>query len=45
MVDGLYGYIDRRGRYVVEPQFDYAQSRRDGRAYVERDGVGQEWIF
>lgn len=45
MVNGLYGYIDRRGRYLVEPEFDYARSKRDGRAYVERDGRGSEILI
>ena len=45
MVDGLYGYIDRRGRYLIEPTFDYARSKRDGQAYVEREGKGELLSF
>ena len=42
MMNGLYGFIDRRGRWIVEPTFDYARSKHAGRAYVERDGRGYE---
>lgn len=36
--DGLYGYADPQGRVVIEPQFDAAESFREGRAEVEMNG-------
>ncbi|MYL54724.1 DUF3298 domain-containing protein [Pontibacillus yanchengensis] len=34
--DGKYGYINERGKVVLEPQYDGAQAFRDGRAVVNR---------
>ena len=36
-VNGKYGYIDRTGKIVVNPQFDYARDFSDGMAVV---GIG-----
>ena len=35
----LWGYIDDRGRAVIEESFDYASDFSDGRALVGRDGA------
>ena len=46
-VGGAFGYIDRTGRYAVEPRYSEAESFRDGLArvrlrdsyaYITRDG-------
>lgn len=33
-VNGKYGYIDKTGKFVIEPQFDFAQNFSDGLAMV-----------
>ena len=33
-----YGYIGKRGNWIIEPQFDTAKSFLDGLAWVEKDG-------
>jgi hypothetical protein len=38
LVDGKYGYIDRTGTVVIEPQFDSACSFSDGLALVKAEG-------
>lgn len=38
-VDGKYGYIDKTGKFVIEPQFSYAGSFSDGLALFS-DGKG-----
>lgn len=38
--DGLWGYIDTKGEWVIEPQFDYADGFSEGLAYVQKDGLG-----
>ena len=38
VVDGKYGYMDRAGRMVIEPQFDSAASFFDGLALVKTEG-------
>lgn len=35
--NGLFGYIDKSGNYVIKPQFTYASSFSDGLAVAERD--------
>ena len=37
--DGVYGYADHRGDVVIEPQFNRAESFREGRAEVELNGL------
>ena len=37
-VSGKYGFIDTRGEFVIEPQFDEALHFHDGWAIVEKDG-------
>ena len=32
--DGKYGYIDRTGKAVIEPQFDRAEGFEDGMALI-----------
>jgi WG containing repeat len=41
-INGKYGYIDRTGKLVVNPQFDYASSFYEGLAQVQ---VGQKWGY
>ncbi len=41
-VDGKYGYIDAKGKVVVEPQYDEAHAFREGYASVR---VGAAWHF
>ena len=33
-----YGYIDKSGKVVIEPQFDYVRDFSEGLAVVEKDG-------
>lgn len=35
---GKYGYLDRTGKIVIEPQFEYAEPFFEGRAFVEFNG-------
>ena len=35
---GLAGYIDTTGAWVIEPQFEYAQSFKNGYAFVKQNG-------
>jgi hypothetical protein len=35
---GLYGYVDEKGEWVIEPQFSHTQPFRDGIASVQKDG-------
>lgn len=35
---GKYGYVDRKGNVVIEPQFDDARSFSEGLAWAEKDG-------
>ena len=35
---GKYGYVDRKGNVVIEPQFDNAKSFSEGLAWAEKDG-------
>ena len=37
-MNGLWGYIDESGSFVIEPAWDAASSFRDGLALVEKDG-------
>lgn len=37
--DGKYGYMDLKGKVVIEPQYDDAASFKDGVAQVTKDGV------
>ena len=32
-----YGYIDKNGKVVIEPQFDYAYPFSEGLAHVNKD--------
>jgi WG containing repeat len=41
-INGKYGYIDRTGKLVVKPQFDYGWSFYEGLAQVQ---VGQKWGY
>jgi hypothetical protein len=41
-VNHKYGYIDKTGKIVVEPQFDYAVNFKEGLALVL---VGEKWGF
>ncbi len=41
-VNGKYGYIDKTGKYVINPQFDYAGSFSEGLAVVE---IGGKWGY
>ena len=36
--NGLYGFIDRSGAWVIEPQYDYARDFSEGLASVEVNG-------
>ena len=36
--NGLWGYINELAEWVIPPQYDYAESFRDGLALVEQDG-------
>lgn len=36
--DGLYGYIDKSGKWVIEPQYELADSFRNGQALVRLNG-------
>src|SRR5699024_7624590 len=38
----LFGYIDRQGQWVIEPQFDHARHFAEGLAPVQ---VGAQWRF
>lgn len=38
-IDDLYGYINDRGEWVIEPQFDYATTMQDGCAIVYHEGT------
>jgi hypothetical protein len=40
--NGLWGYIDRGGTFVVKPQFEFAEAFTSGVAAVKRDG---RWGF
>ena len=40
-VNGKWGYIDDRGKIVIEPQFDSAGSFREGA--LARVRLGQKW--
>jgi hypothetical protein len=40
--DGKYGYIDRTGKEVIAPRFDYAMNFSDGTARVQ---VGDKWTY
>lgn len=42
MVNKKYGYIDLQGKWVIKPQFDYAQNCHQGKAYVEINGQSKE---
>ena len=33
-----YGFIDKSGKVVIEPQFDYAEPFSEGLACLEKDG-------
>ena len=35
---GKFGYVDRKGNVVIEPQFDNAKSFSEGLAWAEKDG-------
>lgn len=35
---GKFGYVDRKGNVVIEPQFDDAKSFSEGLAWAEKDG-------
>jgi hypothetical protein len=35
---GKYGFIDRTGKFIIEPEYDFALSFEDGLAAVEKDG-------
>ena len=35
---GKYGYVDRKGNVVIEPQFDNAKSFSEGLAWAEKVG-------
>jgi hypothetical protein len=41
-VDGLFGYVDTHGQWVIEPQFDSARSFSEGLAAVK---VGDLWTY
>lgn len=43
-IEGPYGFIDKTGSWVVEPQYDWAQAFRDGLARVGIRKVGQGYI-
>jgi hypothetical protein len=36
--DGKYGYIDKTGKIVIKPQFDFAESFSEGLAWVSISG-------
>jgi hypothetical protein len=42
-VQGLKGYVDKRGEWVIKPQFDHAGMFQDGIAEVTLDGA-RGWI-
>jgi hypothetical protein len=42
MKDGRWGYVDKRFKFVVRPQFDWAEPFSQGRAVVK---VGRKWGF
>ena len=37
--DGLWGYIDPMGNWLIQPQFDYAEGFSEGFAYVQSNGI------
>lgn len=37
-VDGIWGYIDQNGRWVIEPEYEHARNFKDGLACVKKDG-------
>ena len=37
-INDKYGYIDRTGKIIIEPQFDEAHSFQEGLAYVQMNG-------
>ena len=39
---GKWGFIDKTGHYVINPQFDFAQSFSDGLAAVR---IGGKWGY
>ncbi len=41
-VNGKYGYIDKTGKYVINPQFDKAGSFSEELAVVE---IGGKWVY
>ena len=41
-VEDKYGYINRKGEFIIPLQFDTARDFTDGYAVVERNG--QSWV-
>ena len=41
-MEDKYGYIDRKGEFIIPLQFDTARDFTDGYAVVERNG--QSWV-
>lgn len=37
-IQGLYGYVDLRGEWIIKPQFTHTNPFRNGLARVQRDG-------
>lgn len=37
-IQGKYGFVDKRGTWVIEPQFTHTRPFRGGLAYVSKDG-------
>ncbi len=35
---GLYGYVDKNGKWIIEPQFSFANTFKNGFALVEQNG-------
>ena len=42
--DSGWGYIDREGRWIISPQYSYANSFENGHALVENSGEGYFFI-
>lgn len=42
---GLWGYVDKSGKLVINPQFNYASDFSEGMAHVYLPGDNSEWVI